>query len=242
MGSSSPAEPRSWGFSDALRTGYSLDRPCDASGTMLPCGGISTAALSFFSCCPMDRLLPPQRVRPGREEGEPAPGCWQGVAKLTRSTGQYDERVSLGLISPRASSPSVRAVMQGNRGRDSAPEVGLRSALHRRGFRFRVNLKLGQGRSAPRPDIVFTRHKVCVFVDGCFWHSCPQHGTQPRTNVSYWEEKLERNRKRDARDTARLEADGWTVVRVWEHDCPEAAAHQLEQALTARAAKVVACH
>jgi DNA mismatch endonuclease, patch repair protein len=73
------------------------------------------------------------------------------------------------------------------------------------------------GRSKPRPDVVFTRAKVAVFVDGCFWHSCPDHGTSPTRNADYWGPKLARNAERDREQTAALKAAGWTVVRIWEH-------------------------
>ena len=87
-----------------------------------------------------------------------------------------------------------------------------------------------------RPDICFTRARVAVFVDGCFWHGCPEHGRRPATNRAYWLAKIERNRARDVRDTRRLQQGGWRVVRIWEHTPPAiAAAHVqglLEQALS----------
>ena len=85
-----------------------------------------------------------------------------------------------------------------------------------------------------RPDVVFTRRRVAVFVDGCFWHVCPQHGRQPTTNEWYWTPKLRRNLDRDARVNAALAAAGWTVVRVWEHVSPSEAVEVIEQALAAR--------
>lgn len=114
--------------------------------------------------------------------------------------------------------------MQGNRRRDTGPERRLRSALHARGFRFRIDHPIELGGRRVRPDIVFTRQRVAVFVDGCFWHACPQHGTQPRTHAPYWSQKLARNVARDRRVDADLESSGWRVVRVWEHEAPEAAA------------------
>lgn len=114
--------------------------------------------------------------------------------------------------------------MRGNRRRDTGPELRLRSALHARGFRFRIDHPIEAGERRVRPDIVFTRQRVAVFVDGCFWHACPQHGTQPRTHAPYWAQKLARNVARDRRVDADLESSGWRVVRVWEHEAPEAAA------------------
>lgn len=116
--------------------------------------------------------------------------------------------------------------MQGNRKRDTGPELALRSALHRRGLRYRVNVK--PVATIPcRADIVFRRQRVAVFVDGCFWHACPQHGTSPRTNASYWSAKIARNVERDRRNDADLTAAGWTVVRVWEHEHPQAAGERV---------------
>src|SRR4051794_29597338 len=122
---------------------------------------------------------------------------------------------------PAPSSAAARAVMQGNRRRDTAPERALRSQLHCLGLRFRVDLKLDSGRSAPRPDVAFTRARVAVFVDGCFWHGCPQHGVRPRTNAGYWAAKVRRNQERDRRNELALEQAGWRVLRVWEHERPE---------------------
>ena len=128
---------------------------------------------------------------------------------------------------PSASSAAARRVMQGNRRRDTRPEIALRSALHRRGLRFRVDLKLGAGRSAPRPDVSFSRAKVAVYIDGCFWHGCPTHGVQPRTNADYWAAKIARNIARDARNTLTLEDEGWVVLRVWEHEDVDEAAERV---------------
>jgi DNA mismatch endonuclease (patch repair protein) len=117
-----------------------------------------------------------------------------------------------------ASSPATRTSMLGNRRSNTKPEVALRSALHAAGLRFRKDYRLDLGDVKPRPDIVFTRSRVAVFVDGCFWHSCPDHGTQPRRNSDYWAPKLARNVQRDREHDAALFAHGWSVVRVWEHE------------------------
>jgi len=107
--------------------------------------------------------------------------------------------------------------MRGNRKYDTSPERRLRSALHRRGLRFRKHTQI-QGESVRvAPDIVFPRRRLAVFVDGCFWHSCPQHGSRPRTNSNYWSTKLARNESRDARVNDELAAAGWSVLRIWEH-------------------------
>lgn len=106
--------------------------------------------------------------------------------------------------------------MQGNKGRDTAPELAVRRLLHAAGLRYRVNYRPlpGLRRTA---DIVFTRKKIAVFIDGCFWHSCPEHATSPKANSDYWLPKLEANRARDADTNAQLRAAGWTVLRYWEH-------------------------
>lgn len=124
--------------------------------------------------------------------------------------------------------------MRGNRGRDTRPERAVRSLLHRRGHRFRTNLRLQTGAGTVRPDIVFTRRRVAVFIDGCYWHCCPEHGTRPRTNVEYWDAKLRMNVERDVRMTAALLAEGWQVVRIWEHESPEQAAAAIELAVDFR--------
>lgn len=118
--------------------------------------------------------------------------------------------------------------MRANRRRDTNPELRLRSALHKLGWRFRVDLPVETAARRVRPDIVFTRHRVAVFVDGCFWHACPEHGEQPRANAPYWDSKFQRNVKRDQADTASLESAGWKVVRIWEHEpiCEAVAAVQ----------------
>ncbi len=128
--------------------------------------------------------------------------------------------------------------MQANRRRDTAPEVALRRVLHRRGLRFRVDYRVGCGRGAPRPDIAFTRWKVAVFVDGCFWHSCPLHGATPTGNRGYWEPKLARNRQRDRENDLYLIALGWAVVRAWEHEDAEEAGARVAEALSLRGARV----
>ncbi len=107
--------------------------------------------------------------------------------------------------------------MRGNRRTGTKPEVALRSALHAAGHRFRKDYRVDLGTTKPRPDVVFTRAKVAVFVDGCYWHSCPLHGTKPSTNADYWGPKLARNVERDRAHDDALRRAGWKVVRVWEH-------------------------
>ena len=108
--------------------------------------------------------------------------------------------------------------MRSNRRADTKPEVALRSELHRRGLRFRKNQRVRLHERVVRPDVVFTRARVAVFVDGCFWHCCPEHGNQPGRNTDYWIPKLERNVARDRAVDRALGSAGWTVVRAWEHE------------------------
>ena len=113
--------------------------------------------------------------------------------------------------------------MQGNKSRDTSPELAVRRLLHAAGLRYRVDHR-------PEPslrrtaDIVFTKQRVAVFIDGCYWHACPEHRTVARANASYWSEKLARNVARDIDTTERLQDDGWTVLRFWEHEDPDAVA------------------
>ncbi|MXV99287.1 MAG: very short patch repair endonuclease [Acidimicrobiaceae bacterium] len=120
--------------------------------------------------------------------------------------------------------------MQGNRSRDTKPELAVRSAVHRRGIRFRVSVR-PQPELARTADMVLRKSRIAVFVDGCFWHGCPDHWTQPATNSQYWANKITDNTRRDTETTAYLQQAGWTVLRFWEHEDPEAVADQVQQAM-----------
>jgi DNA mismatch endonuclease (patch repair protein) len=120
--------------------------------------------------------------------------------------------------------------MQQTRRRDTGPELALRSILHRDGFRFRTDFPVAGRR---RADIAFTRARVAVFVDGCFWHGCPRHGTWPKANAAWWRDKIEANRRRDRETDELLARSGWTVIRVWEHEDPRRAAEEIEEAVRA---------
>ncbi|MCS5713529.1 very short patch repair endonuclease [Herbiconiux sp. CPCC 205716] len=115
-----------------------------------------------------------------------------------------------------ASSPGALATMKANIRRDTKPELEMRRRLHALGYRYRVDHPLKET-PRRRADLVFTRLKLAIFVDGCFWHGCPKHYISPRANSDYWIQKVERNRARDADTTARLTEAGWRVLRIWEH-------------------------
>lgn len=122
-----------------------------------------------------------------------------------------------------ASSEGTRAVMQGNRSRDTAPEIRVRRAVHALGLRYRVAARPLPGERLTA-DLVFRRVKVAVFVDGCYWHGCPEHYREARTNHEFWAAKIAANKARDRRADEALAAHGWLSLRVWEHDEPGAAA------------------
>jgi DNA mismatch endonuclease, patch repair protein len=128
---------------------------------------------------------------------------------------------------------AVTAAMKGNRRANTRPEVRVRSLLHQRGLRFRKDMLLRTVDVRTTADIVFPRHRFAIFIDGCFWHQCPEHGHVPRANPGYWERKLARTVERDLRVTKRLSDAGWTVLRIWEHVPPERAAAQIAATLEA---------
>lgn len=129
-----------------------------------------------------------------------------------------------------ASSDGSRRSMRANRGRDTRPELAVRRLLHAAGFRYRVDFAPLGGRR--RADIVFTKYRVAVFIDGCFWHGCPQHATLPKMNSDYWLPKLERNIARDIETNDALADAGWRVLRFWEHESPEQVARSIVGAVT----------
>lgn len=147
------------------------------------------------------------------------------------STGRArPERVN-GMLYPHPTSPGVTARMKRNVRSGTRPEVQVRSDLHRRGLRFRKDLPLRLSGRVVRPDVVFTRARLAVFVDGCFWHACPTHGNQPRANGDYWRGKLALNVARDRAVDEALRSAGWRVLRAWEHEPVAAVAIRVERAL-----------
>ncbi|WP_385624269.1 very short patch repair endonuclease [Streptomyces sp. P8-A8] len=120
--------------------------------------------------------------------------------------------------------------------RDTAPEVAVRKLLHAAGLRYRVNTPV-PGMPRRTIDITFGTAKIAVFMDGCFWHGCPQHATQPKSNAEWWRVKLAKNMARDRQTTEHLEAAGWTVLRFWEHEDPRAVARTVATAREAAAGR-----
>jgi DNA mismatch endonuclease (patch repair protein) len=110
--------------------------------------------------------------------------------------------------------------------RDTGPEIAVRSELHRLGLRFRIDRR-PSATLRRRADIVFPSAKVAVFVDGCFWHGCPDHAEWPRANGAWWREKIEGTRRRDLDTDRALASEGWRVVRIWEHEDPALAARRV---------------
>lgn len=134
---------------------------------------------------------------------------------------------------PASSSPVVRRQMQRLPRRDTGVELELRRELHRRGLRYRVDAApLSELRR--KADVVFRSARVAVFVDGCFWHACPDHGTLPKSNSDWWATKLARTRWRDADTVSRLSEAGWHVVRMWEHEDPASTADHIESLVRSR--------
>lgn len=136
-------------------------------------------------------------------------------------------------VEPLETAPGVRARMSKQKARDTQIEVELRRALFAGGLRYRVHRRPVQG-VRREADIVFASAKVAVFVDGCFWHGCPEHATWPKNNAEFWRTKIETNRRRDV-DTDRKLADaGWLAVRVWEHESVATAAARVHEIVLSR--------
>lgn len=134
---------------------------------------------------------------------------------------------------PSASSAEVRRRMQATKRRDTAAEMRVRAAIHRLGLRYAVDAVISPGLRR-RGDVVFRRCKVALFVDGCFWHSCPVHRTQPKANRIFWQRKLEQNVQRDRDTDLKLRRSGWLTIRAWAHEPPEEVAARVLVEVTKR--------
>jgi DNA mismatch endonuclease (patch repair protein) len=118
------------------------------------------------------------------------------------------------------------------RQRDTTPELALRRKLFALGLRYRLHRLVVPG-VRRRPDIVFGQERVAIFIDGCFWHGCPQHGTMAKANRAFWQRKIAENKRRDSDTDARLRQSGWLVLRVWEHEPADEAAKRVLNILSA---------
>ncbi len=136
--------------------------------------------------------------------------------------------------SPAARSRTMAAVRSSN----TTPEREVRSALHRLGVRYRLGQQIAVGTRRVKPDLAFKGARVALFVDGCFWHGCPDHCRIPATNASYWTQKIRRNRERDTVIDSELEAAGWRVIRAWEHSTPASVARRVTLTLRSRPPRV----
>ena len=160
---------------------------------------------------------PPSPAAPGAGLGTVPPGAGDGTASW-------------------ASTPAIRKTMLGNRSRDTAPELAVRRAVHAMGLRYRVAYR-PEPRLRRTADLVFTRARVAVFIDGCYWHGCPEHYIEPARNVDYWRPKIARNRERDAETSAALGEAGWRVLRFWSHEDPHEVARRIAEAVRAPSAR-----
>jgi DNA mismatch endonuclease (patch repair protein) len=151
------------------------------------------------------------------------------VGFMTSATCASSSGVSNLLQTPTA---LVRRRMQRTPQCDTPEELAIRSLLHKAGYRFLVNSPVSGSRS--RPDIVFCRRRVAVFIDGCFWHGCPRHATWPKMNAEWWRNKILGNKARDLRTVRLLRRAGWKVLRIWAHEPPERAVRRIVRLLNAR--------
>jgi DNA mismatch endonuclease (patch repair protein) len=161
--------------------------------------------------------------RPGGAQSSPTSGRPRSAARTRRDSAGESF----------AQSPGVRSRMQLQRTRDTAPEMALRRLLHAGGLRYFVDRPPLPGLRR-RADLVFPTARVAVFVDGCYWHGCAEHGRTPATNTEWWVEKLARNKERDADTDRRLREEGWVSLRFWEHTDPGSAAETVSRVVRSR--------
>ncbi|QMU74562.1 very short patch repair endonuclease [Streptacidiphilus sp. PB12-B1b] len=136
-------------------------------------------------------------------------------------------------MTPTASSAAVASRMSRQVSRDTAMELAVRRQLYGQGLRYRIHVPV-PGMARRTADIAFKGPRVAVFLDGCFWHGCPQHATSPKANAAWWRTKLDRNMARDLETTEHLTALGWTVLRFWEHEDAQAVAERIASEVRAR--------
>ncbi|HEY6495339.1 MAG TPA: very short patch repair endonuclease [Trebonia sp.] len=156
--------------------------------------------------------------KPGKPRAARGASRTAGAARAATGSRSAAEAAAKGKTTyPFTADLGRAANMRGNRRTDTKPELALRTALHAMGYRYRKDMRLDLPLRRVRPDIAFTSRRVAVFVDGCFWHACPEHGSKPKNNEWYWSPKLAKNVERDRAADEALAQAGWTVVRLWEH-------------------------
>jgi len=165
--------------------------------------------------------------------GNQATTCFSGQNRMAmKNTGKIRTGTQK-RKGPVPSSEEARKRMENQPQRDTHPEKKIRTILHQMGLRYRIDYRPIPGIRC-KADFAFIRPKVAVFVDGCFWHGCPEHGTWPKANASFWRDKIETNRRRDDDTNRRLEENGWLPIRIWEHDDPEKAAKKIAKHIRTR--------
>lgn len=158
------------------------------------------------------------RDRSGSAPEHPTDTTLGPVSRTENAMERHDRASEIVSKMTKPTETTVRR-MRNQRQHSTGPELALRRVLHARGLRYRVNRPAVTALRS-RPDIIFSGPRVAVYIDGCFWHSCPKHGTLARTNHSWWAAKLAANTRRDREADRQLRASGWTVLRFWEHEDP----------------------
>ena len=136
-------------------------------------------------------------------------------------------------LGPKPSSDAARKRMEAAKPKGTLPEIKLQSALEQVGVLFEVDVKPIDNLQR-RADILIRDERIAIFVDGCFWHGCPIHGTQAKANAKFWADKINRNKERDLDTNRRLAEDGWTVLRIWEHEDPKQISNQVVELISIR--------
>ena len=156
---------------------------------------------------------------------------------MRRSGASVNSSRNSATSAPAPATAVVSARMKRVPRRDTSAELALSSALHGLGLRFRIDQRV-VSHLPYRADVVFRRAQVAVFIDGCFWHGCPQHATSSRSNAEWWRAKIARNRNRDKRATMCLRAAGWTVIRCWAHEDVDRTSARIRKTVERRVAKL----
>lgn len=142
----------------------------------------------------------------------------------------------MGRKGPKPSSSAAKSRMEAAKPKNTLPEIKLQTALAELGINFETDVKPIEDLHR-RADVLIREGKIAIFVDGCFWHGCPIHGTQAKANAEFWADKIKRNQERDLDTNEHLEAAGWTVIRIWEHEDPNDAAKQIADIIKEKKSK-----